>query len=304
MDLDAVRTFVAVTDAGRFQEAAAELDVTQQAVSKRVAALERTLGVRLFTRSGRGAKLTIDGQAFLPHARALLLAAQRALDSVRPGRRALRVDVIGSRLAPALLMREFHRGNPDVELDIVALYDADTAIGAIRAGTLDVSFRAATIGALPDIDAIRVSDEPVQLLTGPKHPLAGARALRPADLVGHRVWMPTLGNGTEWARYYDDLAREFGLTLDATGPDLGLVPLLDVIADSASLATFVGGSTRVLWPSDYDLRRIPLHDPTPVYPHALLWQRDNPHPALITLRDHLLSRHRPADSTWAPAWAV
>ncbi|EFH28351.1 MULTISPECIES: LysR family transcriptional regulator, partial [Streptomyces] len=99
MDLDAVRTFVAVADAGRFQEAAHRLAVTQQAVSKRVAALERDLGARLFTRAPRGARLTIDGQAFLPHARELLRAAERAAASVRPGSRALRVDVIGRRLA-------------------------------------------------------------------------------------------------------------------------------------------------------------------------------------------------------------
>ncbi|MDG4862717.1 LysR family transcriptional regulator, partial [Streptomyces sp. T-3] len=65
MDLNAVRTFVAVADAGQFQEAAAGLAITQQAVSKRIAALEKDLGVQLFTRTPRGARLTIDGQAFL-----------------------------------------------------------------------------------------------------------------------------------------------------------------------------------------------------------------------------------------------
>ena len=47
MDLDAVRTFVAVTEAGRFSDAADDMSVTQQAVSKRVAALEKDLAVRL-----------------------------------------------------------------------------------------------------------------------------------------------------------------------------------------------------------------------------------------------------------------
>ena len=112
MDLDAVRTFVAVAEAGQFSEAAADLSITQQAVSKRVAALEKALGVRLFARTARGAELTIDGQAFLPHARDLLGAAERAAASVRPGRRALRVDVIDSRLAPAGLLRDFHRAHP------------------------------------------------------------------------------------------------------------------------------------------------------------------------------------------------
>ncbi|MEN3267381.1 LysR family transcriptional regulator, partial [Pseudonocardia sp.] len=43
MDLDAVRTFVAAADAGQFQEAAAPLAITQQAVSTRIAALEKDL---------------------------------------------------------------------------------------------------------------------------------------------------------------------------------------------------------------------------------------------------------------------
>ncbi len=100
MDLDTVRTFVAA-DAGQFQEAAAELAITQQAVSKRIAVLERNLDVRLFTRTPRGAEPTVDGQAFLPHARELLRVAQRGIASVRPGRRPLRVDVIASRGAQA-----------------------------------------------------------------------------------------------------------------------------------------------------------------------------------------------------------
>jgi biotin operon repressor len=58
VDLDAVRTFVAAADAGQFQEAATDLSITQQAVSKRIAALEQDLGVRLFTRTARGARLT------------------------------------------------------------------------------------------------------------------------------------------------------------------------------------------------------------------------------------------------------
>jgi DNA-binding transcriptional LysR family regulator len=100
VDLDAVRTFVAAVDAGQFSAAAADLSITQQAVSKRIAALEKDLGVPLFIRTARGARLTIDGQAFLPHARGLLQAEERAAASVRPGRRAPRADVIARRPQP------------------------------------------------------------------------------------------------------------------------------------------------------------------------------------------------------------
>jgi DNA-binding transcriptional LysR family regulator len=308
VDLDAVRTFVAAADAGQFQEAAADLSISQQAVSKRIAALERDLGVRLFARTARGARLTIDGQAFLPHARALLQAEERAAASVRPGHRALRVDVIGRRLSPAALLRTFHGAHPDVEFDVVTLFDADTAIAAVRDGTIDATFRAVTVPArrLPDgVEAIRVLDEPVQLLTGPDHALADARVVTAAQLAGHTIWMPRHVPGTEWAAFYDDLAAAFGLTIDARDPNFGTEPLVDMIADSPTLATFVGEQTRLVWPADWDLRRIAVHDPTPVYPHSLIWRGDNPHPGLTALRDHLGSTRRDHNDTgtWTPKWA-
>jgi DNA-binding transcriptional LysR family regulator len=301
VDLEAVRTFVAIADAGQFSEAAADLSVTQQAVSKRVAALEKDLGVRLFIRTARGAEPTLDGQAFLPHARDLLAAEERAAASVRPGRRALRVDVITRRIAPTALIRAFHRAYPETELDIVTLFDAGAAIAAVQSGAIDATFRAVT-RPLPDgVRATRVLDEPHQLLTGPAHKLASARAVTPAQLAGHRIWIPGIVAGTEWAAYYEELAAAFGLDIDAVGPNFGTESLLDAIADSAELASLVGEQTRLLWPEDYGLRRIAVHDPTPVYPHSLVWRGDNPHPALATLRQHLGSI-QPAVGTWTPGW--
>lgn len=309
MDVDAVRTFIAAVDTGRFQDAAAELSITQQAVSKRIAALERNLGVRLFTRTPRGAQLTIDGQAFLPPARELLRAAERAVASVRPGRRPLRVDVIASRLATSGLMRGFHRAHPEIELDVVMLFDIDTAVAAIRSGAIDASFRAVAVPGRPlpgDIETARVLDEPLQLLTGPGHALASARSVIVGQLAGHRIWMPGIVPGTEWAAYYDDLGADFGLTIEATGPNFGSDALLDTVADTPALATFLGEQTRLVWPAGHGLRRIPVTDPTPVYPHSLLWHRANPHPALTTLRAHLAATTagRDAAGTWTPGWVI
>ncbi|MEU4330126.1 LysR family transcriptional regulator [Nonomuraea dietziae] len=309
MDLDAVRTFVAVVDAGQFQDAAADLSITQQAVSKRIAGLEKDLAVRLFTRTARGARLTIDGQAFLPHARELLRVAERAVASVLPGSRPLRVDVIASRSAASGLMRAFHRAHPEIELDVVMLFDIETAVAAIRSGAIDASFRAVAVPGRPlpeDIESVRVLDEALQLLTGPAHALAGARSLSIAQLAGHRIWMPGIVPGTEWAAYYDDLVAEFGLTIEATGPNFGSDALLDTIADTPALATFMGEQTRLVWPADHGLRRIPVTDPTPVYPHSLLWHRDNPHPGMATLRAHLAATAAGQDAagTWAPGWVI
>ena len=307
MDLNAVRTFVEAADSGQFQEAAAALSITQQAVSKRVAGLEKDLGVRLFTRTARGAQLTIDGQAFLPHARELLRVAQRADASVRPGRRALRIDVVNRRVVTAGLLHDFYRMHPEIELDVLKL-DADVvgAIAAVESGTIDLTFHGLPPQLhLPDaVSTAQVVNESHELLVGPRHPLANARAVAPEQLAGHRIWMPGLETRGEVAAYYDELADAFGISIDMVGPVFGNETLLAEIADSAELATLVGEKSRYLWPDSYDLRRIPIRDPSPVYPLTMIWREDNAHPALMELRSYLHSRHTdPSDiKIWMPRW--
>jgi DNA-binding transcriptional LysR family regulator len=111
--------------------------------------------------------------------------------------------------------------------------------------------------------------------------------------------------GTEWASYYDELATAFGLTIDRDGPVFGNEALLAEIASSPDLATLAGERTRYLWPDSYDLRRIPVRGPAPVYPMSIIWRDDNPHPALATLRDHLAARRtqRPDAEAWVPTWS-
>jgi len=244
--------------------------------------------------------------------------SERAVSSVRTGRRPLRVDIIASRGAASGLMRGFHRTYPEVDLDVVMLFDIETAVAAIRSGAIDASFRAVAVPGRPlpeDIESVRVLDEPLQLLTGPAHALAGAKSVTVAGLAGHRIWMPGIVPGTEWAAYYEDLVAEFGLTIEATGPNFGSDALLDTVADTPALATFMGeqtlpqlplGGAPIVWPAGHGLRLIPVTDPTPVYPHSLLWHRDNPHPALATLRTHLAATTagRDAAGTWTPDWVI
>jgi DNA-binding transcriptional LysR family regulator len=299
VDLDAVRTFVAAADAGRFQDAAADLSITQQAVSKRIAALEKALGVRLFTRTARGAVLTGDGDAFLPHARELLLAEARALASVRTG--PFRVDVIGRRLCPAALLRGFHEAHPEIALEVVTLFDATSAVAAVQAGSIDASFRA--VDVLPDdVESSWVFDEPLQLLCGPGHALASAAPVTPRQLRGHRIRMPGIVPGTEWGAYYAELADVFGLSIDAAGPNFGTEVVLDELAGSGEVATLVGAGVRLSWPAGHDLRRVAIGDPELVYPHSLVWRRGNAHPALAALRRHLENGER-VTGAWRPSWA-
>ncbi|WP_433271351.1 LysR family transcriptional regulator [Actinosynnema sp. CS-041913] len=309
MDLDAVRTFLAVAETGRFQAAADDLGITQQGASRRVASLERELGVRLFARIARGVRLTVDGQALLPHARELLRAAERVTAAVTPGRRALRIDVVSRRIAPANLLHAFYQQHPDIELDVVALLNADaaTALAEVGAGTLDATFRSLRDSArkVPrGLRSARVIDDRHELLVGPRHPLARAKTVTPAELADHPIRMPGLSD-PEPVGYYRDLAETFGLTIDTIGPVFGVEALLAEIADSTRLATLVGEGSRYLWPESYDLRRIPVVDPTPVYPLSVIWRADNPHPVLANFLDYLRARYETTSGgeVWAPDWA-
>ncbi|CAL9672793.1 LysR family transcriptional regulator [Streptomyces sp. enrichment culture] len=307
MDVEALRTFVAVAETGQFQAAADELGISQQAASKRIAALERHVGVALLVRTSRGSRPSLDGQVFLPHAKQVLAAIEQAERAVRPGSRPLRVDVLNRRISPAQAVHRFYRSRPGTDLDVVTL-DTENAAQATQAvldGTVDASFRAVPAGQVPaGISAERLLDTPLDILVGPGHPLADAPRVSPAELVGHRIWIPGIRPGTEWAAFYQALSETFGLSIDALGPHFGDEALMDTLADSASLATLVGSGDRYVWPRNHDLRRIPLHDPTPVYPHVLLFRTGDQHPVLTALRDHLRTTAPPAPhDAWVPDWA-
>ncbi|WP_328867295.1 LysR family transcriptional regulator [Streptomyces sp. NBC_00304] len=308
MDTEAMRTFVRAADLGRLQHAADELGVTQQAVSKRIAALERELGVRLFTRTPRGVELTFDGQAFLSHARSVVAGVERAVAAVRPGSRALRIDVLGLRSAQAVVLHDYWRSRPGTDLDVVTLRvnDPRVAVAAVESGDIDASFRTVTDPALlpPDVRMIHAFDSPLELLVGPKHPLASAHELTPLQLREHRIWVPGIAPRSEWSEFYDQLATDFGLRIDAAGPHFGDEVLLDTLAESAEVATLVGARDRYIWPADHDLRRIPVVNPALAYPLSLILPATNPHPGLRGVIAHLHGLPGLPGPVWRPAWAT
>lgn len=308
MDTEAVRSFVLAAELGQLQQAADELGITQQAVSKRIAALERELGVRLFVRTARGVEPTLDGQAFLTHARTIVAGVDRAVTAIRPGSRALRIDVLGLRTAQAVILHDYWRTHPDLNLDVVVIRvnDPREAVAAAQSGDIDATFRTITdAAALPaDVRMIRAFDSPSELLVGPRHPLASARTLTPAQLRGHRIWVPGIAPRSEWAEFYDQLTSAFDLRVDATGPNFGNEVLLDALADSADLATLVGSRDRYIWPTSYDLRRIPIMNPTIAYPISLIHPTANPHPGLAPIISHFQQLPLAPEPTWRPSWAT
>ncbi len=83
LDLRLVRYFTVLAEQRRFVSAAAQLHITQPSLSRQIRSLEKELGVRLFDRTAHGSRLTEAGEAFLPHAIALLRSATRAAAAAR-----------------------------------------------------------------------------------------------------------------------------------------------------------------------------------------------------------------------------
>ncbi|WP_158895053.1 LysR family transcriptional regulator [Amycolatopsis anabasis] len=293
LDLGAVRAFVAVTDERNFGAAADRLGLTQQAISKRIAKLEADLGVPLVRRSRGGAGLTKDGEAFLAHARGLIGLADQATESVRRRHGALRVDVLSTKLASTELLRAFHELHGEVAIDIVTSNGLRSAHPALVRGSIDAAFARVT-GTLDEaITWAPAYLEPMHLLVGHKHRLAGRKQVRFAELAGSTARMPGNVAGSEWAEFYLELAADYDIRIDNSGPNFGDEYLMEKLSQTDEWITFGGEKTRQPWHPR--VARIPITRPAPVYPMSLLWRRDNRHPALPSLLDHVTASYRRPD---------
>ena len=120
LDLDAVQAFVLAADLQSFTRAAEALDSTQSAISLKLKKLEQRLGRRLLERTPRLVRLSAEGQQFLPAARELLAAHERALDRLDQG--PVRFSVgISDHIAGAGLPRvlaQVHDYDPGVVVEV------------------------------------------------------------------------------------------------------------------------------------------------------------------------------------------
>ena len=299
LDLGAVRAFLAVVDDGHFTDAADRLGMTQQAVSKRIARLESDLGAPLLNRSRAGARLTEDGAAFLPHARALISLADQAAGLLRARRRALRIDALARDAAPIDLVRSFYEAT-DVEVDLVVSRGAVAQQTALAGGSVDAAFGRVASALPPEIERVPACLEPLYLLVGRGHRFARGRRVPAGELSGLTAWMPGNARDSEWADYYRFLSAEFGVRIDTAGPVFGRDHLMEKIGASADLITF---ASKTQLTGSADIVHLPVTDPTPVYPWSLLWHGLNRHPALPLLIAHAQARYRPYDPRrhWLPA---
>lgn len=133
-----LEVFVAAAECGSFTDAAADLHVSQAAVSRTIAALERSAGDRLLRRVPRGCELTPVGHQVLPEARRVLAEAARFTTFLQSRHGRLRMGyawaALGRHTAP--LQREWARQHESIELELIR-HNSPTA--GLAEGLCDVA---------------------------------------------------------------------------------------------------------------------------------------------------------------------
>ncbi len=142
LDIDQLRTFIAIAETGSFTRAAEVVNKTQSAVSMQMKRLEERLERPIFARDGRASKLTEDGMRLLDYARRIVKLNVETIaafsDEALSGRVRLGVpDDYADRYLPEIMAR-FSRAYPGVELTVMCEPSADL-LDRIDANEVDLA---------------------------------------------------------------------------------------------------------------------------------------------------------------------
>jgi DNA-binding transcriptional LysR family regulator len=192
MTLAQLQSFVLVARHGSVKAAAAELEVTEPAVSVAVGALRKELGDELFVREGRGIALTPGGRRLAALAGEILGLAEQARRSVHESAGApQRMQVVATSLVAehvGPLIDAFTARDDGLEIAVEAV-PGDAFGDLLEHRRADVA-----LGPHPGPDRVaRIASAPflrcrLVIAAAPGHPLAGAREIAPSALAGER-WL-------------------------------------------------------------------------------------------------------------------
>lgn len=200
MDLDTLRVFVAVADAGNMTRAAASLGCSQPAVSKRLSELEAELGTPLFDRLPRGVRLTAAGALLRPHADRMLAisaGARRELHALADlSRGSLSVGAsttIGGYLVPDLFGR-FQRTHPGITLSLEIANTAQIQ-AAVLDNRVDLGLSEGFVSS-EALEVVQIAQDDMVAIVAPGHPLLQRSEVTCACLQEVPVLMREAGSGT------------------------------------------------------------------------------------------------------------
>ncbi|MGW4041891.1 LysR family transcriptional regulator [Streptomyces sp. NPDC004721] len=280
VELRQLRCLVAIVDEGTFTDAAITLGVSQAAVSRTLASLERALGVRLLRRTSREVTPTATGLRVVAQARRVLGEVDDLVREATSGHSILRIGYAWSavgRHTPAF-QRRWAQAHPGTDLHLVRVNSATAGLAegacdlsVIRNPLDDRRFDGAIIGLERRLCALSAED-----------PLAARRSLRLADL-GDRILLIDRRTGTTTPELWPSGSRP------ATEETHDVDDWLNVIS-SGRCVGMTAESTAHQYPRPGIVYR-PVRDAEPIAVR-LTWWRDDPHPATQAAIELLTALYR------------
>lgn len=191
-----LRVFVAVLEHRSFHKAAAALHLTQPAVTKAVAGLEQTLGVKLFDRHAHGVEPTALGTTFAPRAAAIFDELRRAaqdLKSVTSGATgSLRIGTVPMPAIPfvPVAIKRMVDAQPNLFVAVVEERETDL-VDRLRRRDVELAIlRLSNFDLDADLQVAPLFDEQLCVIAAKDHPLAGRKDLTWPELLRQRWVMP------------------------------------------------------------------------------------------------------------------
>ncbi len=218
MDTQSLQAFLCVAECSSFSGAAEQLHLTQPAISKRIATLEKQLNAKLFDRIGRHIHLTEAGRALLPEAQRILQdirEARRRIDDLRgsvSGRLSMGISHhIGLHRLPPVL-REFSQRYPDVQLDIDFM-DSEQAHHRILHGEMDLAVITLSPSQEEHLSFLPVWQDQLTVAVANDHPLSDAAVVTAEMLSRHTALPPGLNTytGQIIKRLFDEAGLEMNI---------------------------------------------------------------------------------------------
>ena len=216
MDSELLTTFVTICRQRSFSKAAAQLHRTQPAISRRIGLLEQQLGVPLFERGAGKLVLSQAGGVLLPFAERALAALRDAEDAVGDLRHAnagpLALAIVGTLAGSDLsaLLKRFAIRHPKVAISLRTARSSEVS-DLVRRGEATIGIRYDRDRS-PDLEASLLGTEPLAVVCGADHPLAGRKVRTFAALKDeHWVAFPeTPGQPDTASAYVFGLFRSHG----------------------------------------------------------------------------------------------
>ncbi|SPT51735.1 LysR family transcriptional regulator [Actinomadura madurae] len=196
MELRALRYFVAVADELHFGRAAERLHIAQPAVSRRIAQLERELGVRLLDRSPRPVRLTAAGHRVLAAAREALAAADRVKAAAGAPAGIMRIGTAAgftARLERGIDALREHPSALGVDVELVDL-PLSARLDSVRRGEIDLAL-ARGVRSAPGLRVLPTWTEQLFAIVSAQHRAAGRSAVDLADLAVGELRIPSRDHG-------------------------------------------------------------------------------------------------------------